>query len=135
MATRQSTQSWLLRDLPRLGALSGWALAAFLILAYGVTWPALPRMSVFSGLAGLGFRPAAATKPTADAGNAQGVYTGSILFVPPRGEICGQWAFDNRNGAMWDNGQVNCRPASAAKSDDGLAAARMIAIGRAFKND
>ena len=128
MAIRQTNRHWLLRDVPRLGVLSVWALAGFAVLAYCFEGPALMRI-VASAL-----RPAAL--PGAAAGNDPDIYTGSIIFVPPRGELCGQWIFDNRNGALWDNGQVNCRPTSAArKTAEVTSAARMMAIGKAFKGD
>ena len=129
MATRLSNRRWLLRDVPRLGALSVWALAGFAILAYFFDRPTLQHMMSAA------LRPATVAKPSADPGNAPSIYTGSILFVPPRGELCEQWKFDNRNGAMSDNGQVNCRPTSGTKPDEVSSAARMIAIGKAFKGD
>jgi hypothetical protein len=129
MATRISHRRWLLRDVPHLGALSVWALAGFAILTYCFDPPAFHR------IASAALRSVLAAKPSADPGNAQSIYTGSILFVPPRGELCGQWKFDNRNGALWDNGQVSCRPAGANKPEEVTSAARMIAIGKAFKGD
>jgi hypothetical protein len=122
-----------LRDVPRLGALSVWALAGFAILAYCFDRP--PLQHIFQHIMSAALRPATMAKPSADPGNAQGIYTGSILFVPPRGELCGQWKFDNRNGALWDNGQVSCRRAGGTNSDEATPAARMIAIGKAFKGD
>ena len=130
MATRLSNRRWLLRDVPRLGALSVWALAGFAVLAYCFDWPALQRITAAA------LRPTMAAKLSTDTGNAQGIYTGSILFVPPRGELCAQWSFDNRNGGMWDNGQVNCRPTAASnKPEEVMSTARMLAIGKAFKGD
>jgi hypothetical protein len=128
MATRLSNRRhWLLRDVPRVGVLSLWALAGFAVLAYCFEGPALMR-TVATALR-------AATPPAAATGNDPDIYTGSIIFVPPRGELCGQWIFDNRNGALRDNGQVNCRPTSASKQAEVTSAARMIAIGKAFKGD
>jgi hypothetical protein len=130
MATRLSHRRWLLRDVPHLGALSVWALAGFAILAYCFDPPMLHR------IVSAALRSVMAAKPSVDPGNAQSIYTGSILFVPPRGELCGQWIFDNRNGAFRDNGQVNCRATSASnKPDEVTASARMMAIGKAFKGD
>jgi hypothetical protein len=130
MATRLSHRRWLLRDVPHLGALSVWALAGFAILAYCFDPPTLHRIVAVVARSVMG------AKPAVEPGNAASIYTGSILFVPPRGELCGQWTFDNRNGAFWDNGQVSCRPASAAnKTDEITSASRMIAIGKAFKGD
>jgi hypothetical protein len=128
MATRLTNRRWLLRDVPRLGVLSVWAVAGFALLAYCFESPALMRIMATA------LRPA--TVPAAATGNDPGIYTGSILFVPARGELCGQWMFDNRNGALRDNGRVNCRPTSAAsKPTDVTSAARMMAIGKAFKGD
>jgi hypothetical protein len=128
MATHLTNRRWLLRDVPRLGVLSVWAVAGFALLAYCFESPALMRFAATA------LRPA--TVPAAVTGNDTGIYTGSILFVPARGELCGQWMFDNRNGALRDNGQVNCRPTSAAsKPADVTSAARMMAIGKAFKGD
>lgn len=130
MATRLSNRRWLLRDVPHLGVLSVWALLGFALLAYCFESPALERVIAAA------LRPAAVATPSADAGNAPSMYTGSILFVPTRGELCGQWTFDNRNGAFWDNGQVNCRPPAAAnKPDEAMSTTRMLAIGKAFKGD
>jgi hypothetical protein len=133
MATRLSNRRWLLRDVPRLGALSVWALAGFLILAYCFDRPPLQHMLQHVMSAAL--RPATVAGPSADPGNSPSIYTGSILFVPPRGELCGRWKFDNRNGAFWDDGQVSCRSASGMKPDEVTSAARMIAIGKAFKGE
>ena len=128
MAIRQTNRHWLLRDVPRQGVLSVWALAGFALLAYCFENPALMRV-VDTAL-----RPA--TVPAAAPGNDPDIYTGSILFVPPRGELCGQWTFNNRNGALWDNGQVNCRTSSAAsKQAEVTSTARMMAIGKAFKGN
>jgi hypothetical protein len=128
MATRLTNRRWLLRDVPRLGVLSVWAVAGFALLAYCFAGPALMRTVAMALLP--------PTVPAAVTGNDTGIYTGSILFVPARGELCGQWMFDNRNGALRDNGQVNCRPTSAAiKPAEVTSASRMIAIGKAFKGD
>jgi hypothetical protein len=124
MATRLSRRH--LHDVPHLGALSVWALAGFAIVAYCFDWPARTVAAL---------HPAAAAKTSANSGPAD-MYTGSILFVPARGELCGQWIFDNRTGAMWDNGLVSCRPASAPSEPDYITpTTRMMAIGKAFKGD
>jgi hypothetical protein len=46
------------------------------------------------------------------------IYTGSILFMPPSGDTCRQYLFDNISGRLSDNGMVDCmraayHPASA----------------------
>jgi hypothetical protein len=129
MATRLSHRRWLLRDVPHLGALTVWALAGFAILAYCFDPPAIHRIATAVTRSVMGARP------SAEAGNTPSIYTGSIVFVPPRGEVCAQWIFDNRNGAFWDNGQVSCRPATPNKPEDVTSTARMMAIGKAFKGD
>jgi hypothetical protein len=130
LATRLSHRHWPLHDVPHLGALSVWALAGFAVVAYCFNWPALQRTTVAA------LHPVATAKASANSGTAGGIHTGSILFVPPRGELCGQWIFDNRTGAMWDNGLVSCRPASASSEPDSVTlATRMMAIGKAFKGD
>jgi hypothetical protein len=130
MATHLSHRRLLLRDVPRLAVLSFWALVGFAILVYCFERPAVQRM-ISAAL-----HQGTMARPTADPGNTQTMYTGSILFVPPRGELCGQWIFDNRNGEMWDNGQVNCRPPDASnRSGEATSTARMIAIGKAFKGE
>jgi hypothetical protein len=44
------------------------------------------------------------------------IYTGSILYVPDEGTICHQVLFDNRNGRMSDNGDVDCERAANSKN-------------------
>jgi hypothetical protein len=63
-------------------------------------------------------------------------YLGSIIVSPERGDKCRELGLDNRNGAIWDKGYVNCDvvpPLSALQNDaKGLAARRLKAIGKAF---
>jgi hypothetical protein len=130
MATRLSHRHWLSHDIPHLSVLSVWALAGFAIVAFCFDWPALQRRTAAA------FHPTATAKASANSGSAGDIHTGSILFVPPRGELCGQWIFDNRTGAMWDNGLVSCRPAGAPGEPDSVArATRLMAISKAFKGD
>jgi hypothetical protein len=43
--------------------------------------------------------------------------------------------FDNRNGEMWDKGQVNCSVTNSTdKAAEGMSGLRMRAIGKAFKD-
>jgi len=44
------------------------------------------------------------------------IYTGTILYVPDEGTICHQVLFDNRNGRMSDNGNVDCERAANSKN-------------------
>jgi hypothetical protein len=42
-----------------------------------------------------------------------GIYTGSILYEhDDTNNICHQWLFDNQNGQITDNGNVNCDQAA-----------------------
>ncbi len=63
-------------------------------------------------------------------------YLGSIIVSPRRGDKCFEVGLDNRNGAMWDKGYVNCDvvpPLSTLREQaKGLAARRLKAIGNAF---
>ena len=63
-------------------------------------------------------------------------YIGSIIVSPTRGDKCRKLGLDNRNGAMWDKGYVNCDvvpPLSTLQNEaKGLAARRLKAIGKAF---
>lgn len=65
-------------------------------------------------------------------------YIGSIIVSPTRGDKCRELGLDNRNGAMWEKGYVNCDvvpPLSSFQNDaKGLAARRLKAIGKAFSN-
>jgi hypothetical protein len=129
MATRISHRRWLLREVPHIVALFVWAAFGFAILTYFVDASTLQRWMLVAS------RGTAAAKTQADVSNGQKPYTGSILFVPPRGDFCSEWMFDNRNGEMWDKGQVNCSAmVPTDKSTDGMSAARMRAIGKAFKD-
>lgn len=40
------------------------------------------------------------------------IYTGSILFMPPSGDSCRQYLFDNLSGRLSDNGTVDCARAA-----------------------
>ncbi|HEV7822245.1 MAG TPA: hypothetical protein VGO84_13775, partial [Burkholderiales bacterium] len=111
MATRISHRRWLLRDVPHIAALLVWAAFGFAILTYFVDWTPLQHWLLTAS------RGAAPAKTQADASNGQTPYTGSILFVPTRGDFCTKWMFDNRNGEMWDQGKVDCSMMAAAAPD------------------
>ncbi len=63
-------------------------------------------------------------------------YMGSIILSPKRGDKCWEFGLDNRNGAMWDKGPIDCDVVPPLKTlqDEakGLAARRLKAIGKAF---
>lgn len=129
MATRTSHRRWLLREVPHIVALFVWGAFGFAILTYFVDSATLQHWMLTVS------RGNAAPKTQADASNGQKPYTGSILFVPSRGDFCTKWMFDNRNGGMWDQGQVDCSVmATPDKSTEGMSTLRMQAIGKAFKD-
>lgn len=63
-------------------------------------------------------------------------YLGSIILSPRRGDKCKEIGLDNRNGAMWNKGYVECDVVPPLKDLEaqakGLAARRLKAIGKAF---
>ncbi|MGE0676661.1 hypothetical protein [Pseudolabrys sp.] len=71
------------------------------------------------------------------AGIGDRIYTGSIL-VPEHRNLCSQYGFDNRNGATWHIGSVDCVKArlqyraqeKAKRGGD----ERLLAIKRSFRN-
>ncbi len=130
MVSRMSHRRWLLRDVPHIAALFVWVAFGFAILTYFVDLSTLQRWMMLTASRGT-----AAAKTQADVSNGQKPYTGTILFVPPRGDLCSEWMFDNRNGDMWDKGQVDCSVmVPTDKSTEGMSGARMRAIGKAFKD-
>lgn len=70
------------------------------------------------------------------AGGDDARYLGSIILSPKRGDKCWERGLDNRNGAMWDKGPVDCDvvpPLKRLEEDaKSLAARRLKAIGKAF---
>lgn len=63
-------------------------------------------------------------------------YLGSIILSPKRGDKCWERGLDNRSGAMWDKGPVDCDVIPPLKTlqenAKGMAARRLKAIGEAF---
>lgn len=128
MATRISHRRWLLREVPHIVAVFAWASFGCAILTYFVDTTPLQRWMLAA------YRGNAKATIPADVNNGEKPYTGSILFVPPRGDFCAEWKFDNRNGNMSDNGQVNCSVMAPKDPNEGLSAMRMRSIGKAFKD-
>jgi hypothetical protein len=111
-------------------ALAGIAISLFLFAYYFNGW-APPWLRATIGLHGSG------------AGQVHGQfkgndtrYLGSIVLSPRRGDKCWERGLDNRNGAMWDKGPVDCDVVPPLRKIEeeakGLAARRLKAIGRAF---
>lgn len=126
MAARQlSRHRWFLRDIPRTYVLLVWLAFGLAILIYANDWHP-------SGWTVL--RHEASVKPPA--GKIDN-YSGSIIFVPTRGEDCQEFVIDNRTGKMWDKGSVNCNEAVSRADRDqrgGMSTLRMNAIGKAFNH-
>jgi hypothetical protein len=63
-------------------------------------------------------------------------YLGTIILSPRRGDQCWERGLDNRNGAMWEKGPIDCDVVPSLKTLEeeakGLAARRLKAIGKAF---
>jgi len=71
------------------------------------------------------------------AGNDE-IYTGSILYMPDRGNTCRQLLFDNQSGRFTDNGYVDCMLAayrSAADWPKRWSVARVRVISTGFRGD
>jgi len=127
MAARQTThRRWFLRDIPRTYVLLVWLAFGLAIFIYANDW----RPSGWKAL-----RHEASVKPPQT--NKGESYTGSIIFVPPRGDECKEIALDNRTGKMWDKGPINCDEAVSRGDRDqrgGMSTLRMNAIGKAFNH-
>jgi hypothetical protein len=63
-------------------------------------------------------------------------YLGTIIMSPRRGDKCWERGLDNRNGAMWEKGPIDCDVVPSLRTLEeeakGLAARRLKAIGKAF---
>ena len=123
-APQISHRRWFLRDIPRTYVLLVWLAFGFAVLIYANDW----HPSGWTTLR----QQATVKPPPANKGEA---YTGSIIFVPTRGDECKELMLDNRTGKMWDKGPVNCNEAVSRSDRDqrsGMSTLRMNAIGKAF---
>ena len=78
-----------------------------------------------------------AAKVASAPGNDDGIYTGSILYLPYEGTNCRQILFDNRNGRLTDKGYVDCQNAEAQSgisSPKQWSAARVKVISDGFRD-
>ena len=119
----------MLRDLPASRiVLAGIAIILVVFVYYFSGWP-LPWRFGGQLQAGGGGHSIAKVDPNAR-------YLGSIILSPRSGDKCWERTLDNRNGAMWDKGYVECDvvpPLKKLQSEArGLAARRLKAIGNAF---
>jgi hypothetical protein len=65
------------------------------------------------------------------------IYTGSILYMPDRGNLCRQLLFDNQNGQFTDNGYVDCESAAYRNPNEEAkhwSAARVRVISTGFRD-
>jgi hypothetical protein len=126
MAARASSRRhWFMRDIPRTYLLLVWLAFGIAVIVYSNDW----HPSGWSALR----HEASVTPPQRT--NVES-YTGSIIIVPTRGDICWQRMLDNRTGKMWDKGYVNCDEAisRAEKERGGMSTLPMNAIGKAFNH-
>jgi hypothetical protein len=121
-----------MRDVSRISALFVGVGITFSALLYLYDWSPLQHGTSATSRWSASANSAGGVER--DSGNDQKLYTGSIIFVPPRGDLCSQWILDNRNGKMWDNGRIDCSVAAPKDAGEGLSAMRMRAIGKAFKD-
>lgn len=80
---------------------------------------------------------AAKAAAAAAAASDEEIYTGSILYIPDRGDLCRQLLFDNQNGQFTDNGYVDCERAANGDANDGAKrwpAARVRVISSGFRD-
>jgi hypothetical protein len=82
-------------------------------------------------------KAAAKVAAAAVAASDEEVYTGSILYMPDRGDLCRQLLFDNQNGQFTDNGYVDCTRAAYRSSSEEAkhwSAARVRVISSGFRD-
>ena len=130
MSSQVSLGRWTWRDRPlSILALAGIAISLIASVYYFNGWaPNWLRGAIGMHGGGTG---------QAQTGNRTDArYLGSIILSPQRGDKCWERGLDNRNGAMWDKGYVDCDviPPLKKLQDEakGLAAQRLKAIGKAF---
>ncbi len=100
-------------------------------------------IGVFLGLAAFGTdnyvtakKAAAKAAAAALVASDQEIYTGSILYMLDRGDLCRQLLFDNQNGQFTDNGYVDCERASYRNPNEDAkhwSAARVRVISSGFR--
>lgn len=81
---------------------------------------------------------AAMAAAAASAKNDAEIYTGSILRMLDRGNVCRQWLFDNNGGGFTDNGYVDCDRAAYRGRPNGFNRGpdlRVSVISSGFRGD
>src|SRR5665647_954311 len=98
VASSLVSRDWLFRDMPQTYMLLVWVGFCFSILFFFSDWSPVRQEAAV--------RPQTNKLSNDDVNDK--IYTGSIIIVPPRGDRCWERMLDNRTGAMWDKGVVNC---------------------------
>ncbi len=123
-------------EFPRAVLLLIWAGFAGGLLFSALGW--LPMAALK-----LKLRPQPAAAALVPIPNSTEAYTGSIYFVPSRGDSCWERMLDNRTGDMWDKGYVDCaqaapprQPVSVPRNPmAGMGGERLLAIGKALRHE
>lgn len=135
MSPRVSLGRWTLRDWRMSSIVLVGIPIILVVLIYSFSGVARPWLQGALGLHIGGGAGQSQSQGSGEDGEAKH-YLGSIIVSPRRGDKCLERGLDNRNGAMWDKGYVDCDviPPLKALEDQakGLAARRLKAIGRAF---
>lgn len=101
-----------------------WVAFCFSILIYFLDWVPVRRETAA--------KPP--MNPPMNYANDDKLYTGSIITVPARGDLCWERILDNRTGKIWDKGYVRCDDAvtQPAEKHPTMGGARLRAIGNAL---
>jgi hypothetical protein len=127
MALAKSRGYWFWRDVRPGFALLVWTAFAISLVTYFYG-----PVTIFKGQQ-VSPRPTNTRQSNDDV-----LFTGSIVFLPARGDQCWQRMIDNRTGAMWDKGYINCYDAVLQlieQKQNGIkSSAKMNAISHAFRH-
>lgn len=118
---------WLFRDIPQTYVLLVWGAFCFSILFFFSDWSPIRQETAV--------RPQ--TNKVSNDGVNDKIYTGSIFIVPSRGNQCLERMLDNRTGAMWDKGFINCDEAVShlVENKQLVTNSRLRLISKAFVHD
>ena len=108
MTPRASFRQQFVRDWPLTKVVLAWMAFGCSFLFYFSDWPAVRHHA------------SAATElsvvSVVNSNDAEEIYTGSILLTHPGQDHCWERKFDNRTGAMWNNGPANCRKVTSQEN-------------------